>query len=64
MADGDDEKVYVYDADGNYQSDRSFDLATGNTAPYGITWAGAYFYVSDGDDDKVYVYDADGNHVS
>ena len=25
-----DDKVYVYDADGNYQSDRDFDLATNN----------------------------------
>ena len=58
-----DDKVYVYDADGNYQSDRDFDLATGNDHPYGITWDGAYLYVVDRSDDKVYVYDADGTHV-
>ncbi len=33
VVDNGDDKVYVYDADGNYQSDRDFDLATGNTAP-------------------------------
>ena len=58
-----DAKVYVYDADGNYQSDRDFDLATGNTTAQGIAWDGAYFYVVDIVDDKVHVYDADGTHV-
>ena len=63
MVDSVDNKVYVYDADGNYQSDRDFDLATGNINPSGIAWDGAYFYVLDFGDDKVYVYDADGTHV-
>ncbi len=58
-----DTKVYVYDSDGNYQSDRDFDLHADNNNPYGIAWDGAYFYVADGDDTKVYVYDADGTHV-
>ena len=58
------DNVYVYDASGNYQSDRSFDLASGNNSPYGIAWDGAYLYVVDGFDVKVYVYDADGNHQS
>ena len=31
-----DIKVYVYDADGNYQSDRDFDLATGHSYASGI----------------------------
>ena len=57
-----DAKVYVYDADGNYQSDRDFDLATGNAHPRSIAWDGAYFYVVDYSDNKVYVYDADGTH--
>ena len=48
---------------GNYQSDRDFALATGNTSPNGIAWDGAYFYVMDWSDKKVYVYDADGNPV-
>ena len=49
MTDSGTDKVYVYDADGNYQSDRDFDLATGNTYPVGwiILWTAA---------DKVYVY--------
>ena len=42
MVDSVDDKVYVYDADGNYQSDRDFDLATGNNYAYGIAWDGAY----------------------
>ena len=63
MVDARDNKVYVYDADGNRQSSRDFDLATGNSYPRGIAWDGAYFYVVDDDDNKVYVYDRDGNHV-
>ena len=58
-----DRKVYVYDADGNHQSDRDFDLATHNANLSGITWDGAYFYVVDWSNNKVYVYDADGNRV-
>ena len=54
--------MYVYDADGNYQSDRDFYLATGSN-PRGIAWDGAYLYVVNLDD-NVYVYDADGNHQS
>ena len=61
MVDVGDNKVYVYDADGNHQSDRDFDLATGNSYPSDIAWDGAYFYVVD--DNKVYVYDADGTTV-
>ena len=45
VADEIDDKVYVYDADGNYQSDRDFDLAASNTYPSGIAWDGTYFYV-------------------
>ena len=63
MVDYADRKVYAYDADGNHQSDRNFDLATGNTNPLGIAWDGAYFNVVDNVDSKVYVYDADGTHV-
>ena len=63
MVDYFDSKVYVYDADGNYQSDRDFDLATDNTNARGIAWDGAYLYVTDYTDSKVYVYDADGTHV-
>ena len=33
-----DDKVYVCDADGNHQSDRDFDLASGNTGANGIAW--------------------------
>ena len=62
MDSGLDKKVYVYDADGNYQSDRDFDLTTTNSYPRGIAWDGAYLYVVDYND-KVYVYDADGTHV-
>ena len=64
-----DGKVYVYDADGNYQSDRDFNLATANNTARGIAWDGAYLYVADNADYvdnvdfKVYVYDADGTHV-
>ena len=43
---------------------QDFDLASGNTDAFGITWDGAYFYVVDSTDDKVYVYDADGDHQS
>ena len=46
------------------QSDRDFDLATGNSYPSDIAWDGAYLYVVDVGDNKVYVYDADGNHQS
>ena len=57
--------VYVYDADGNYQSDRTFPLTTGNSRARGIAWDGAYLYVVDNAYfDRVYVYDADGNHQS
>ena len=63
VADSVDRKVYVYDADGNHQSDRRFDLHADNGSPEGITSDGTYLYVVDGSDDKVYVYDADGNHV-
>ena len=63
VVDNVDFKVYVYDADGNYQSDRDFDFATGNTRARGIAWDGAYLYVADVVDFKVYVYDADGTHV-
>ena len=36
-----DAKVYVYDADGNYQSDRDFDLTSGNkTRPeHSLGWS-------------------------
>ena len=61
--DSQDRKVYVYDRDGNYQSDRDFDLITGNGTSSGIAWDGAYLYVVDDVDNKVYVYDADGTHV-
>ena len=50
-------------ADGYHQSDRDFDLVSGNAYPRGIAWDGAYFYVVDYIDDKVYVYDADGDYV-
>ena len=57
-----DKKVYVYDADGDPQSDRDFDLTASdyNYDPRGIAWDGAYFYLVDYYDKKVYVYDADG----
>ena len=61
--DGSDDKVYVYDRDGNHQSDRDFDLHSDNGSPTGIASNGTYLYVVDGSDDKVYVYDRDGNHV-
>ena len=65
MGDYFDDKVYVYDTDGNYQSDRDFDLAFDNSSPSGIAWDGAYLYVVDTvDGDPVYVYDADGNYQS
>ena len=54
----------VYDANGNYQSDRDFGLFNVNTNPYSIAWDGAYFYVGDASYDKVYVYDVDGNYQS
>ena len=64
MVDSSDAKVYVYDADGNYQSDRDFDLTSRNKHDRDIAWDGAYFYVVDVNDAKVYVYDADGNYQS
>ena len=63
MVDGVDDKVYVYDADGDYQSDRDFDLASASISARGIAWDEVYLYVVDAGGDKVYVYDADGNHV-
>ena len=45
-----DDKVYVYDADGNYQSNRDFDFATGNNFTRGIAWGdGPYLYMVDYD---------------
>ena len=58
VVDHSDDKVYVYDALGNYQSDRDFDLASVNASPIGITSDGAYLYVVDYSYDKMYVYDA------
>ena len=63
VGDVNDAKVYVYDASGNYQSDRGFDLDNVNDHPQDIAWDRAYLYVVDSIDDKVYVYDADGTHV-
>ena len=65
MVDHTDSKVYVYDAVGNYQSGRDFDVATGNNYPRGhsLGWS---ILLRDGPhvDSKVYVYDADGNYQS
>ena len=65
VVDYSDDKMYVYDADGNHQSDRDFDLHADNISPRGIAWDGAYFYVVENRIGilKVYVYDADGTHV-
>ena len=63
VTDNQGRKVYVYGANGNYQSDLDFNLIRSNNTPYGPTWNGTYFYVVDYTDLKVYVYDRDGNHV-
>ena len=64
VVDRSDLKVYVYDADGNHQSDRDFNLIRANNYPAGITWDGTYFYVTDLIDEGVYVYNADGTSQS
>ena len=64
MVDRHGRKVYVYDADGNHQSELGFNLHSSNTYSTGITCDGPYLYVVDSFYDYVYVYTTAGDFQS
>ncbi len=65
VADWDDDKVYVYNADGTRNSSSDITLSGNNDDPAGITSLNNKLYVLDSTNTKVYAYSAtDGTRIS
>ena len=60
---GGTDKVYTYDAQGDYVSAEDFDLTALTFNGQGIEWDGAYYRVVDTSRQKVFAYNAQGVYV-